>query len=518
MRSLNRVVIQFRGWAESLGLQKRSEHFRRSLRNALFNVGEGIITPALWVISAPIFVRKLGTDHFGIWMLVNGVIGAGGILSMGLTDATTKFVSKYRALNDMANVRRVTQATLLLYIVLGGVATLIVLGIAPWLATHGFKLVESDRPLALAALRIGGFGILARFIDNVFFSVFQGFERFDLNARVVVAVNTITTALNIFLVLTGYGLVPVLSAVVVMILVGSIAKAIVIRRYIDPEIRFIPRCSRESLHELLGFGVYSWVRQVMTLVVGYADRFLLGAYAGMTQVSYYTVCLQVMTQINGLLNRAGAFLFPLSSVLFEQGDRTRLRTIYNKSQFVFITLSCVLILPIYVTSGAFLRHWMGAEFAQQAALLLSLLCIRYVFTPEGIVNTGYLLGLGLVRLQALLVALSGAASLAGMIVLIPKYGALGAVLAQFLNFPIMLVNRYVIDRRLFRQSTLPQVFAFYVPVLVCLGIATLYVYHVDSFGYSLLGCAVAFVASAVFSGVLALATIRVCQRISLFPQ
>lgn len=511
------MIQQLKGKLGRWDPRRRSADFRRSIRNAVFNAGEGVLTPLLWIISTPIFVAQLGGEHFGIWILVNSVIGAGGLLSLGLTDATTKFVSKYRALDDLVNVRRVVGSTFLLYLGLGVFAFLLAFTLAPLLSGHVFELREIDRPVALIAIQIGGAGILARFADNVFFSVFQGFERFDLNVRINVLVNTLTILTNIILALSGVGLTVLLGVTVGFIMLGCVAKAILIRRCVDPGMSFVPRCTWASFQELMGFGFYTWIQRALSVLVTYADRLLLGAYVGMVEVGYYTICLQVLMQIVALLNRGGAFLFPFTSALVERGDHQRLRSVYNRSQFVLIILSCVLLLPVYVTGGSVLRLWMGPEFARQATFILELLCLRFVFAPLAIVNANYLMGMGLVKLQALLITLSSATLLAGLAWLVPAYGVFGAVLAQFLFFPFMLLNRFVVDRKLFHQLGVGQVLVFYLPVLVCMTAASVWVQQFPSGDYSLVECAGVLAGAAVVFGLLAWGVIRVCQKARLFP-
>lgn len=498
--------------------KNRSDDYRRSVRNAAFNAGEGVITPVLWVISTPIFISKLGIDHFGIWLLVNSVIGMGGILSLGLTDATTKYVSKYRAANDLPSARRVTQATLLLYLVLGAVAAAATFTLAPTLSGQVFKLADEDRAVARLALQIGGLGILARFLDNVFFSVFQGFERYDLNARITVLINTLTISLNIGLALSGFGLATMLITTVSFIFVGSLLKAMVIQRKVDSEMHFIPRCTRASFQELMSFGLFTGVQRALALLVTYSDRFLLATYAGMTGVAYYTVCLQLVSQIVALLNRGGAFLFPLAASLQERGDRNRLRRVYNKSHVVLVILTCGLMIPVYVCSGSILKLWMGSDFSSEATLLLSLLCLRFAFAPLAVVNSNFLMGMGHVKLQAGLVFLSSTFLLAGMAYLIPNYGALGAVCAQFILFPFMILNRYVVDRRLFDQLNLGQMLCFYLPVLLCLALASLFALFVDPSSYSLWELMIVGPLTAGISAAIAWTVLRICQRAGLFAR
>lgn len=496
------MIQRFKDYVGRWHPKNRSDDYRRSIRNAAFNAGEGVITPVLWVISTPVFISKLGTDHFGIWMLVNGVIGTGGLLSLGLTEATTKFVSKYRARNDLPNVRRVVSATFLLYLVLGLLATVVVIAVAPLLANHVFKLADVDRPSALTALRIGGLGILFRFMNEVVTSVLQGFERFDLNARIVVIINSITMGINITLALAGFPLAVLLITTVVMIFVGAIVKAVTIRRRLDPDISFVPRCNRASLHELIGFGFYAWIQKVIGLLVINMDRILLGAYVGMTAVAYYTVCLQVLNQLHSLLARGAAFLFPFTSSLSERGDAKKLSRLYNNSQSIVTVLTCALVLPVYLFGGSILQLWIGEDFARHATLPLELLCLKFAISPLALVNYYYMLGLGKVKLQAFLAFLANTTWLLFMFALIPGHGILGAVFAAYSVFPFMLFNRLIVEKWLFGQFNLARSLSVYLPVLVCLAGASFFVLWKDSSSYGLVGVLVGVpVSSAIFAGV-----------------
>ena len=66
-----------------------------------------IILPFLMLIATPFFIHKLGPEHYGIWMLVNSIITSIGIFNVGIGDATIKFVSKYKAFEDNANLNRI---------------------------------------------------------------------------------------------------------------------------------------------------------------------------------------------------------------------------------------------------------------------------------------------------------------------------------------------------------------------------------------------------------------------------
>lgn len=510
---IKRLTQRLKVRIQDLTPGRGSLEFKRAFRNAMMNSGEGLLAPLLWLISTPIFVGYLGDDQFGIWMLVNGFIGVGGVLSFGLTEATIKFVSKYRALEDMRGIARIVRGTLLVYALLGILGAILAAGLAPVLGAWIFNSSEGNETLGLAALRLGGLGIFLRFLDNVVQSVLQGFERYDLNSKVGMFVNASTVLTNVILVMLGFGLITLLWVMLGFIFLGTLLKAVIIRRAVMPSISFWPACDRATFGELLSFGFYNWIQHALSLINGNLDRFLIAGFLSPAAVTYYSVCYHLITQIHFVLMRAAAFLFPMVSSLFEKGDLIRLKRLYHKSTVLIAVVSVALVIPFFILGDSILRVWMGPEFADQATVILRIFCVRMAFIPIGIVNYYFLLGSGLVKLQATIVCVAAPISLLGMFLLIPKYGAVGAAVAQLLSLPLTVGSRILIEKRLFHEFSPHRNLAYLFPAILLFFCAALVVFYMPVDLSSLLGVALWFGALSILSGGIAYVISQWAQKI-----
>src|SRR5437016_6599100 len=115
----------------------------RSARNAAYSAADYLLSPLLMIGAAPFLVARLGLARYGIWMLVNALVGTAAVVPMGLGDATVKFVSSYRARGpggegDEHSVVRVVRSTLTVSALLGLLVAAIVITAAPWLARAVF--------------------------------------------------------------------------------------------------------------------------------------------------------------------------------------------------------------------------------------------------------------------------------------------------------------------------------------------------------------------------------------------
>ena len=471
---LNKIKQIFRNLPNKLNPRKRSELFQRSLKNASFSSADYLVLPILWLIATPFFVSRLGTDEYGIWMLVNSFLGFSGLVAFGLGDATIKYVSKYRALEDSKGVVRVVRSTLTMYFILGTLTAIGSYFLAPLLVNHVFNVEPENVSLAVTALQIGGIGIAVRFLDSVFQSTIYGYERYDLAAKIRMVVNIVTVGANVLLVALGYGVVEILLATIGILVLSGAAKAIVSKYFLIKELIFLPTINRKALKEIFSFGFYSWLQGIGSILVGQVDRMLIVSLLNTSALTYYTVCLQLARQIHGLLSRAVSFLFPLSSATEETGDLDRMRRIYFKG-INFTTIAGVAIgLPIFLFSHNILSLWMGTEFANEATNVLRVLAFVFALMATSIVPYYFLNGTGFVRLNTLFAFISGSIVALSTAFMIPWLGLLGAAFARLFNTPTSIIARTVVhykvlnDQRWYAGISIfaPVIFAFMFAAIV----------------------------------------------------
>ncbi|MEM2293083.1 MAG: oligosaccharide flippase family protein [Nitrososphaeria archaeon] len=446
-------------------LSNYSEDFRRSFRNAIYSTADYLLLPILWFITTPIFISRLGMDQYGIWLLVNTFLGFSSVIGFGLSDATIKYVSKYRALGNKAAVIRVIRSTLTMYGILGilvGISTFLA---APFLVYHIFNVKSENLEVAIIALRIGGLGIIIRFFDSVLQSAIYGYERYDLATRVTILTNTATMIINVVLVLNGYGLIEILLVTVILLGVGGVAKMFIVKHVLIPNFVFTPLFDRFAFREIFDFGFYSWLHSISGIFLHQVDRFLIASLLNMSALTYYVVCLQVAQQIHAVLSRAVSFLFPLSSAVKETGNLQRLRRIYFKG-LNFTTITAVAMgLPLFVFSHNVLSIWIGTMFANEAANILRILVLFFTLLATSIVPYYYLNGTGFVRLNALAGIIDGVIVVVVASFLIPQMGVAGASWAKLANVPIQIILRTIIHYKVLADYRWFAALGIFIPVI-----------------------------------------------------
>jgi len=406
-----------------------------------------LATPILMIAATPLLTSWLGVHQYGIWMLANAISGTLGVFNMGLGDATIKYVSSYHARGDERSVVRVIRSTLTIYALLGGVLTVLIFFTAPLLVHYVFKIKSRDHTLAIQAIQLAGIGLSIRSIDSVFLSALRGVERYDLTAKVTMAVKTATAVSAVFLAAIGYGVIEILLSSVALTALGTFIQAGVCRRVI-PSLSFYLILDRAALSEVFNFGIYSWIQSMAGMLFGQIDKLLIGAMLGTREVAYYTICAQLAQQIHSIPAAGFNFLFPLISRKSQYEGVNDLRHIYTRCLTINVLFALLLALPLVFLGKHILTVWMGDHFANEAYILLVILSVAFWLLSINVVPHNTLLGLGSVRFVAISNLVGGTLSLIGMVGLIPLIGINGAAAGRLFYGPIISINHFKVSRSL----------------------------------------------------------------------
>ena len=188
---------------------------RREFSNSVWNVADVIILPFMMLLVTPYFIRKLGTDQYGIWMFVNSIIASIGIVNVGIGDAAIKFISKYRALGDKTGINRIINTGFSL--VLGLALVIVVIGLVVSFLVgqfNIFNLTSENISLASAAIQLGSVVFALKQVEQLLISLFKGYERYDTGSGISIISKFVLLVSQVIVVVLGYQLVQIYHQVI----------------------------------------------------------------------------------------------------------------------------------------------------------------------------------------------------------------------------------------------------------------------------------------------------------------
>ncbi len=404
---------------------ERSSDRRLIIRNAASAyAARGALGVSVLVLT-PVLFRRLGVGGFGTWSVVFafGTVFALGELGFarGFTKVTAQLLAEGRR-RDLARSYGVSMAMLFALGVVAAVAAAVVGLSASGLAAPGFEHDFRWGMLVLGVERLLAFPFAAAG------AALAGYQRYDLYNGVAIANSVGFTIAALVIVGRGGGVLAVVIAWSIAHFASGLLLVLFLRR-IDPALRFRPRLGdRELRRSLAGFSSFVLLAESMTFIGQRMDTIVIAAIRNGVAAGPYAAVLKLQTALQSLTLPFVYLLMPMVSDLWARG-----RSALVLERLGLATrISCQLTLPFAAALAIFsedvVHVWLGKGAPSVTWQILILLMVAQVPALTAAPSEQVLIGIGRVRAVGTLAVIEGLGNLSLSIVLISRYGAIGAAI------------------------------------------------------------------------------------------
>ncbi|MCL2700421.1 MAG: oligosaccharide flippase family protein [Phycisphaerae bacterium] len=318
---------------------------------------------------SPFVVHELGHATFGLWSLLMSVTGYLGLVEIGVRASTGRYVNYYLGQGRRDRVDAVVNTSLVFYCFAG----LAVLALSAALGA-AFPVVFAKIPAELSAQAPGVLLLMAANVwlglwSSTFGQLLLARNRFDLVNVSQIAALLVRAGVTVAVLWAGGSLAAMSGAIVLASVVQLLLNATLARRY-GVRVTFSRRlASWACLREMFGFGVWSFLGNTSTRVIFYASATIIGVMLGEREIAYYSVGLILIDTGRELVAFVCRVLTP---DLQKQAGRSpgdmggRMIAAANTTMLVAVGLLGGLV----AIGPAFLRQWMGPDFARSGDVLV----------------------------------------------------------------------------------------------------------------------------------------------------
>jgi len=350
------------------GTGTRGSILRHTIAN-LLGLGLPLVVA---VFTIPVLIRHLGDERFGLLTLIWAVVGYFGLFDLGLGRALTQQLAVHVARNEEDRVSRLVATTVALLLALGVASGALIAAGAPW-AVSLLKEV-SDPGDTISALRVMGVAMPFVLLTSGLRGILEARFAFGtLNAiRIPMGLFTFLGPLAVVM-LGSSRLTPIAWVLTLGRAVACVAHAVAARRDLS-----IGAVDRAQVRPLLASGGWMTVSNVVSPLMAYADRFIIGAVVSAGAVAFYTTPNEMITKIVIIPMALTAVLFPsfAQHVVTDRGAAWPLFVRAVEAVFL-VTLPIALGLALFARE--ILTLWVGAPFAAESAPVLRLFAVGILF-------------------------------------------------------------------------------------------------------------------------------------------
>ncbi|WP_409265963.1 flippase [Massilia sp. BHUDP2] len=414
------------------------------LRNSFYNlVGLGL--PLVVALAAmPQLIHMLGVERFGILTLIWAVVSYFGLFDLGLGRAITQELSVLLAEKKEEEIPFVLQSGLLTLGLLGVLAGLLLWTGAAFAASQ--VSYQGDRAEIADSIRVMALAMPAILLTTGLRGILEANSEF-------VVLNIIRVPMGLLTFLGPLAVVYVENSLVMVTAVLVLGRYVAGFAHLYYVLRSFPRAwgqrclNTAVLNRLLASGGWMTVSNLVSPLMGYLDRFLIGICISAAAVAYYVTPNEMVTKLWILPSALTAVLFPrfAAQIRVEPENAKRL---YKQGVCVLFCVVYPVTLLLSTFSHEILAVWIGAEFAEKSAVVMQIFCFGIMVNCLAHIPFSAIQGAGQARTTALVHVCEFLPFAVVLAVLAMSFGIVGAAIAWLLRMLIDSAIMFKIAGRL----------------------------------------------------------------------
>lgn len=415
-------------------------------RNTLFNTVGQVIPMFAAVVAIPILVRHLGTERFGVLTLAWAIIGYFTLFDLGLSRALTHAVATELALDDgERNLAEVAWSSLWLMLALGLVAGSVLALLTPWIVTHGLNVPSALMDESRTTLFLLAASMPLIITNAGFRGLLEAHQDFGAATALRVPLGVFSFVGPLIVLPFSTRLPPIVALLIVGRVLTWLAHLFVcLRRY--PYLRARRKIRSATVIPLIRLGGWMTASNIVSPLMNYLDRFLVGAILPMAAVAHYVTPYELITKLSLFPQSLMGVLFPAFASTYAR-DRERTAALFGRSLRVLLLFMFPLALTAVLFAREGLSAWVGADFARESAPVLRWLAVGVFINSMAHAPFNVLQGTGRPDLTGKLHLVELPLYLAALYTLAQHFGLVGVAMAWVLRITLDAVALMILAAR-----------------------------------------------------------------------
>jgi O-antigen/teichoic acid export membrane protein len=333
---------------------------RRLLSGSVLQMGNLVATAITAFCLMPFVVHHLGDRIYGFWALALSFIGYYSLLDFGLSSAVSQYMSLAIGRNDDAECRGVFNTALRINLLLGGIALLVtaaIVAVTPW-----FSHNPADAHLFQSVITILGvnaaIGLPVRVYGGVLYTKF----RFDIQSWLTILGLVLRTALIVWVILLGFGLLALAWVTLLSSLPTNILQIWFARR--EASWARIERKAADLTiaKSLSSYSVYTFLAYIADTIRFQIDPLVISGLIGLAMVTHYRVAGVFAQYYMQMIIFSVGMLQPVFSRLHGAGDRSGIEKVFFFGTKLSSCISIFICLALIGWGKPFIIRWMGPAY------------------------------------------------------------------------------------------------------------------------------------------------------------
>ena len=346
---------------------------RKLIWGSAWNLAGQAVPLVVAIAAIPWLIRWVGLDRFGFIALAWVLIGYASLFDLGIGRALIRTMSARLAQGDTAGADGSGRTGLTFLLALGLLAAALTALATPLLIQHLLQVPPALQDEAQGALFLLALSLPFVMLTSGYVAVLSAHQDFKRLNLIRGSFSVLSYLLPLALAGAGWVSLPaVVGMIVVLRIVGTLAFALACSRRFGFRWR-VHRPDRTLSLELLSLGGWMSVSNIVSPLLSYLDRLLIGALVPLRGVGIYAAPYDLLSRLMVLPYAVMAAFFPAATAI-EPGGAAAKRALCDLSRYLFLLMFPLLFVAMALAQPA-MGLWLGPQIGAQAALVLQILVV-----------------------------------------------------------------------------------------------------------------------------------------------
>lgn len=441
-------------------------------KGAILSYVSIIVTTIIQLIYAPFLIRKLGQSEYGLYSLVQSIIGYLTVLDLGFGNAIIVYTAKYRAQKKYDEEKKLHGMFFLIFCIIGIVAA--ILGLVLYFNVNNlFEKTMTFEELRKAKIMmiILTFNLAITFPFSIYSSIISAYEKFTYQKLLSIISTILKPLIMIPLLLFGYKAITMSIVITAVNMIVLLSNYLYCKNKLDIKIKF-QGFDKVLFKTIFSYSFFIFLAVIVDKVNWSVDQFVLGAVSGTVAVSVYSVASQINTLFINLSTAISGVLLPkMSKMVSENATSDELTNEFIKVGRIQWLIIFLAISGLVLFGKEFIIWWAGDDYLMSyyVAIILTIPISLPLIQNLGI---SIMQAKNKFKFKAIATSVMAVVNVIISIFLAKKYGPVGSAAGTAISLivcNVVIINIYyykVINLNVikFWKSILKMTIPFIIPV------------------------------------------------------
>lgn len=415
------------------------------------------------LLYTPWMIEQIGQSQYGLYTLAHSLITL-FLVDFGLSSATARYVSKYRAENNQKKVNEFLGAIYKLYLIIDAVILVVLAVVFFCIDIIYVSLTPEELSVFKVVYVISALFSVFNFPFVTLTGVLTAYEKFIQLKLSDVAYRLLVVGLTVVALMNGMGIYALVGVNVFSGLAVTIYKLILVWKTTPVKVE-MTYVDKGLYKDIFSFSIWVTVSALAQRLIFSITPSILGIVASSSAIAVFGIVTTIEGYTYTITSAINGMFMPSISRIYSQEDsENNLMSLMLKIGRFQYVLNGLIIVGFASVGKDFINLWVGPEYMAAYAGILLVIIPGLFFNSLQIANTAMVVQKK-VNIQAYIMVIAGVVNLILSPLLSARYGVLGACISIFVAYMLRAILSNVVFAKVLRLDIMRFVKNCYIGML-----------------------------------------------------